>query len=178
MRAGIPGCIVEAFDINNIANDVYEHNFGHRPFQVPLISFCCLSSTPEKGRDASYKEEKRVCFLYFLFWIAFGLQHKISRHSNRWETRVDEKWTEQRTITLIHNVFPKFDNDKFIFVLQPYLLFNPVLGDHLSPLSNGYLSNYSEGCMQGTINFQGINWFLASFYKNIWKRLLKIFGWF
>ncbi|XP_042411285.1 tRNA (cytosine(38)-C(5))-methyltransferase 2-like isoform X2 [Zingiber officinale] len=33
MRAGIPGCIVEAFDINNVANDVYEHNFGHRPFQ-------------------------------------------------------------------------------------------------------------------------------------------------
>ncbi|XP_074582033.1 tRNA (cytosine(38)-C(5))-methyltransferase 2 [Curcuma longa] len=33
MRAGFPECIVEAFDINNIANDVYEHNFGHRPFQ-------------------------------------------------------------------------------------------------------------------------------------------------
>ncbi|WOL00521.1 tRNA (cytosine(38)-C(5))-methyltransferase isoform X2 [Canna indica] len=33
MRAGIRGHVVEAFDINNIANDVYEHNFGHRPFQ-------------------------------------------------------------------------------------------------------------------------------------------------
>ncbi|URE27714.1 C-5 cytosine-specific DNA methylase [Musa troglodytarum] len=33
LRAGIRGRVVEAFDINNIANDVYEHNFGHRPFQ-------------------------------------------------------------------------------------------------------------------------------------------------
>ncbi|RRT61799.1 hypothetical protein BHE74_00044475 [Ensete ventricosum] len=34
LRAGIRGRVVEAFDINNIANDVYEHNFGHRPFQA------------------------------------------------------------------------------------------------------------------------------------------------
>ncbi|XP_008809597.2 tRNA (cytosine(38)-C(5))-methyltransferase 2 isoform X2 [Phoenix dactylifera] len=33
MRAGIRGVVVEAFDINDKANDVYEHNFGHRPFQ-------------------------------------------------------------------------------------------------------------------------------------------------
>lgn len=26
--------MVEAFDINDRANDVYEHNFGHRPYQV------------------------------------------------------------------------------------------------------------------------------------------------
>lgn len=26
--------VVEAFDINEVANDVYEHNFGHRPSQV------------------------------------------------------------------------------------------------------------------------------------------------
>ncbi|URE27713.1 C-5 cytosine-specific DNA methylase [Musa troglodytarum] len=39
LRAGIRGRVVEAFDINNIANDVYEHNFGHRPFQVPRLSF-------------------------------------------------------------------------------------------------------------------------------------------
>lgn len=38
MRAGVRGRMVEAFDINNIANDVYEHNFGHRPFQVSFIS--------------------------------------------------------------------------------------------------------------------------------------------
>ncbi|XP_073114909.1 tRNA (cytosine(38)-C(5))-methyltransferase 2 [Elaeis guineensis] len=33
MRAGSRGEVVEAFDINDKANDVYEHNFGHRPFQ-------------------------------------------------------------------------------------------------------------------------------------------------
>ncbi|ONK59495.1 tRNA (cytosine(38)-C(5))-methyltransferase [Asparagus officinalis] len=34
MRAGINGEVIEAFDINDTANDVYELNFGHRPFQV------------------------------------------------------------------------------------------------------------------------------------------------
>lgn len=30
-----PGAeLVQAFDINDTANDVYEHNFGHRPCQV------------------------------------------------------------------------------------------------------------------------------------------------
>ncbi|XP_077211031.1 DNA methyltransferase-2 [Tasmannia lanceolata] len=33
LRAGIRATVLEAFDINNTANDVYEHNFGHRPFQ-------------------------------------------------------------------------------------------------------------------------------------------------
>ncbi|XP_073008218.1 tRNA (cytosine(38)-C(5))-methyltransferase 2 isoform X2 [Typha latifolia] len=33
MKSGIRGEVVEAFDINDRANDVYEHNFGHRPFQ-------------------------------------------------------------------------------------------------------------------------------------------------
>lgn len=32
-QAGVLATIVEAFDINNIANDVYEYNFGHRPNQ-------------------------------------------------------------------------------------------------------------------------------------------------
>lgn len=32
-RAGVGATVVEAFDINNIANDVYQHNFGHRPCQ-------------------------------------------------------------------------------------------------------------------------------------------------
>jgi hypothetical protein len=33
---------VEAFDINDKANDVYEYNFGHRPYQVWALSslFC------------------------------------------------------------------------------------------------------------------------------------------
>ncbi|KAK9090660.1 hypothetical protein Sjap_023837 [Stephania japonica] len=33
MKAGVSATMVEAFDINDKANDVYEHNFGHRPFQ-------------------------------------------------------------------------------------------------------------------------------------------------
>jgi tRNA (cytosine38-C5)-methyltransferase len=28
------GTVVNAFDINEIANDVYQHNFGFRPKQV------------------------------------------------------------------------------------------------------------------------------------------------
>ncbi|CAK9275848.1 unnamed protein product [Sphagnum jensenii] len=31
--AGVHADVVEAFEINEIANDVYEHNFGHRPNQ-------------------------------------------------------------------------------------------------------------------------------------------------
>lgn len=37
MRAGVNAEIVEAFDINDKANDVYQHNFGHRPYQVLLL---------------------------------------------------------------------------------------------------------------------------------------------
>lgn len=32
-EAGVEAVVVEAFDINEVANDVYEHNFGHRPSQ-------------------------------------------------------------------------------------------------------------------------------------------------
>ncbi|KAK9105002.1 hypothetical protein Scep_021846 [Stephania cephalantha] len=38
MKAGISATIVKAFDINDKANDVYEHNFGHRPFQGNIQS--------------------------------------------------------------------------------------------------------------------------------------------
>lgn len=34
MKAGVNAKVVEAFDINDKANDVYEYNFGHRPYQV------------------------------------------------------------------------------------------------------------------------------------------------
>ncbi|KAK4401133.1 tRNA (cytosine(38)-C(5))-methyltransferase 2 [Sesamum angolense] len=34
IEAGVDAEVVEAFDINDVANDVYEHNFGHRPHQV------------------------------------------------------------------------------------------------------------------------------------------------
>nr|AVY91726.1 DNA methylase [Saccharum hybrid cultivar SP80-3280] len=33
MASGVRAEVVEAFDINDVANDVYEHNFGHRPCQ-------------------------------------------------------------------------------------------------------------------------------------------------
>ncbi|GJM93935.1 hypothetical protein PR202_ga10533 [Eleusine coracana subsp. coracana] len=33
MASGVPAEVVEAFDINDVANDVYELNFGHRPCQ-------------------------------------------------------------------------------------------------------------------------------------------------
>ncbi|XP_050230974.1 tRNA (cytosine(38)-C(5))-methyltransferase 2 [Mercurialis annua] len=38
MKAGVNATVMEAFDINNIANDVYEHNFGHRPYQGNIQS--------------------------------------------------------------------------------------------------------------------------------------------
>ncbi|GJX37650.1 tRNA (cytosine(38)-C(5))-methyltransferase [Tanacetum coccineum] len=33
MEAGVNAKMVQAFDINDLANDVYQHNFAHRPFQ-------------------------------------------------------------------------------------------------------------------------------------------------
>ncbi|XP_068648682.1 tRNA (cytosine(38)-C(5))-methyltransferase 2 [Aristolochia californica] len=33
LKSGIPCTVLEAFDINDKANDVYEYNFGHRPYQ-------------------------------------------------------------------------------------------------------------------------------------------------
>lgn len=38
MKAGVNSQIVEAFEINNKANDVYQHNFGHRPYQGNIQS--------------------------------------------------------------------------------------------------------------------------------------------
>lgn len=45
-RAGVEAKMVEAFDINNVANDVYQHNFGHRPFQgnIETLSAADLDS--------------------------------------------------------------------------------------------------------------------------------------
>ncbi|XWS73090.1 hypothetical protein CRYUN_Cryun02cG0096100 [Craigia yunnanensis] len=34
MKAGINAQVVEAFHINDKANDFYQHNFGHRSYQV------------------------------------------------------------------------------------------------------------------------------------------------
>ncbi|XP_073129533.1 tRNA (cytosine(38)-C(5))-methyltransferase 2 [Henckelia pumila] len=46
MKAGVNAEVVEAFDINDIANDVYEHNFGHRPHQgnIQTLSAADLDS--------------------------------------------------------------------------------------------------------------------------------------
>ncbi|KNA21545.1 hypothetical protein SOVF_042200 [Spinacia oleracea] len=38
MKSGIYAEIVQAFEINDVANDVYQHNFGHRPFQGNIQS--------------------------------------------------------------------------------------------------------------------------------------------
>ncbi|PWA73343.1 DNA methyltransferase-2 [Artemisia annua] len=40
MKAGVNAKMVEAFDINDLANDVYQHNFAHRPFQVYTFAQC------------------------------------------------------------------------------------------------------------------------------------------
>jgi hypothetical protein len=37
MASGVRAEVVEAFDINDMANDVYELNFGHRPCQVRRV---------------------------------------------------------------------------------------------------------------------------------------------
>jgi hypothetical protein len=39
MKASVNAEVVEAFDINDKANDVYQHNFGHRPYQVCLFIY-------------------------------------------------------------------------------------------------------------------------------------------
>ncbi|KAA8521518.1 hypothetical protein F0562_012172 [Nyssa sinensis] len=46
IRAGVNATIVEAFDINDVANDVYQHNFGHRPCQgnIQTLSAADLDS--------------------------------------------------------------------------------------------------------------------------------------
>uniref|UniRef100_A0A5B7BQF9 Putative tRNA (Cytosine-5-)-methyltransferase-like isoform X2 n=1 Tax=Davidia involucrata TaxID=16924 RepID=A0A5B7BQF9_DAVIN len=46
MRAGVNATIVEAFDINDVANDVYQHNFRHRPYQgnIQTLSAADLDS--------------------------------------------------------------------------------------------------------------------------------------
>ncbi|XP_057985628.1 tRNA (cytosine(38)-C(5))-methyltransferase 2 isoform X2 [Hevea brasiliensis] len=38
MKSNVKAEVVEAFDINNIANDVYEYSFGHRPYQGNIQS--------------------------------------------------------------------------------------------------------------------------------------------
>lgn len=46
MKAAVNAVVVEAFDINDVANDVYQHNFGHRPYQgnIQTLSAADLDS--------------------------------------------------------------------------------------------------------------------------------------
>jgi hypothetical protein len=49
MASGVRAEVVEAFGINDMANDDYELNFGHRPCQVRrvLTQNLLLSRNPE-----------------------------------------------------------------------------------------------------------------------------------
>ncbi|CAH9122196.1 unnamed protein product [Cuscuta epithymum] len=49
VEAAVNAVVVEAFDINDVANDVYEHNFGHRPRQGNIQS---LSAADLHGYQA------------------------------------------------------------------------------------------------------------------------------
>ncbi|BAT86887.1 hypothetical protein LR48_Vigan09g262500 [Vigna angularis] len=51
MKAQVNAEVVEAFEINDTANDVYQHNFAHRPFQGNIQ--CLTSADLDKyGADA------------------------------------------------------------------------------------------------------------------------------
>ncbi|KAL3498289.1 hypothetical protein ACH5RR_041021 [Cinchona calisaya] len=50
MKAAVNAVVVEAFDINDVANDVYQHNFGHRPCQGNIQS---LSAADLDSYEAS-----------------------------------------------------------------------------------------------------------------------------
>lgn len=51
MKAQVKAQVVEAFEINDTANDVYQHNFGHRPYQGNIQ--CLTASDLDKyGADA------------------------------------------------------------------------------------------------------------------------------
>lgn len=51
MKADVSAQVVEAFDINDKANDVYELNFGHRPYQVPPPNYWNLWLSPDMTND-------------------------------------------------------------------------------------------------------------------------------
>ncbi|CAJ1963449.1 unnamed protein product [Sphenostylis stenocarpa] len=51
MKAQVNAQVVEAFEINDTANDVYQHNFGHRPYQGNIQ--CLTAADLDKyGADA------------------------------------------------------------------------------------------------------------------------------
>lgn len=75
MKAGIDAEVIEAFDINDTANDVYEHNFGHRPFQGNIQNLSAIEldkykadawllsppCQPYTRQDIVYPDSKRCC---------------------------------------------------------------------------------------------------------------------
>lgn len=64
MKAGVNAQVVEAFDINDKANDVYELNFGHRPYQVfffflfQLLKFLVISGYEQRWIFSQYQFSK------------------------------------------------------------------------------------------------------------------------
>ena len=57
LQAAPQAHVVQAFDINEIANDVYEHNFGHRPWEgnietVSIDTFLSLAVNALSSRAA------------------------------------------------------------------------------------------------------------------------------
>ncbi|KAF7817233.1 tRNA (cytosine(38)-C(5))-methyltransferase 2 isoform X1 [Senna tora] len=51
MKSGVNAEVVEAFEINDKANDVYQHNFGHRPYQGNIQSLTAVD-LDSYGADA------------------------------------------------------------------------------------------------------------------------------
>ncbi|XP_073285345.1 tRNA (cytosine(38)-C(5))-methyltransferase 2 isoform X5 [Primulina huaijiensis] len=86
MKAGVNAEVVEAFDINDTANDVYEQNFGHRPhqkcgFYPPLANLTHdkTSDTHEKMismlRDISFNTQE-----FILSPLQFGVPYSRPRY--------------------------------------------------------------------------------------------------
>ena len=56
LEIGAPwASVVGAFEVHNIANDVYEHNFSWRPTQVPLLPFFHSSEASLLPSNASQR---------------------------------------------------------------------------------------------------------------------------
>ncbi|KAG7020373.1 DNA (cytosine-5)-methyltransferase, partial [Cucurbita argyrosperma subsp. argyrosperma] len=62
LSAGVDAKVVRAFDINDKANDVYEHNFGDRPHQLWSKQSYVLGQATVKTQRAteSYKKEAEL----------------------------------------------------------------------------------------------------------------------
>lgn len=73
MKTGISATVVEAFEINDTANDVYEHNFGHRPYQVGCGVLVIVSDLDVVDLFLGLK--LKFLFFRYLFQIHLALLH-------------------------------------------------------------------------------------------------------